>query len=439
MFGFLKPRAGMCCRDRNALQEHLCAACHGMAGFGGRVSAVLANYDATFWLVVASALCGAGAPVGRRCTAVPFRTVSVASAPPRVARVMAAMNVLLLAAKLRDDAADGEGLLRRAAGVALGPWARKARRELRDCGFPVQAIDGLPEAQALVERDCRSLEALEAPTAACMAACFGFIGRSWEAELRALGAALGRLLYLWDAVTDFDEDARRGRFNALAACGLAPGDVSGRVREHLRALEEALAALPLGERRGLVAGVVGGLRREIGPAAVRPADDCCPSCDCDCDSCCCCLDSCDCCDDCCPDNPCKRRKGPPGARAQCDDCGCGSCCSCEGCSCEGCEGCGCSRCCVQCAVDQACSACCTWDPTCCCYSASSSGPAVTPSPAPAPEPSSTVRAPVLAPPGVWEDQVQQEAHHAHDQGAHEGGPEPLDPEAHVEGPPHEPR
>lgn len=431
MFGFLKPRAGLCCKDRNALQEHLCAACHAMAGFGGRVSAVLANYDATFWLVVASALCGAGEAVGRRCTAVPFRTVAVASAPPRVARVMAAMNVLLLAAKLRDDAADGEGLLRRAAGIALGPWAGKARRELRDCGFPVEAIDGLPAAQALVERHGDSLEAFEAPTAACMAACFGFIDGSWEAELRALGAALGRLIYLWDAVTDFEEDGRRGRFNALAVCGLAPGDVSGRVREHLRSFEAALAALPLGERRGLVAGVVGGLRREMAsslgfkPVRVRPADDCGLSCDCDsCEICCCC---CEC--DGCPDNPCKRRrgKGVPWAWAQCDDCGCGSCCSCEGCG----------SCCTECAVDQACQACCACDPTCCCYNTSPVAPAVTPAPTPSPE--SAVRAPVLAPPGVWEDQVQQEAHHADHQGSHEGGPEPLDPEAHGEGPAHEPR
>lgn len=370
---------------------------------------------------------------------------------------MAAMNVLLLAAKLRDDAADGEGLLRRAAGVALGPWARKARRELRDCGFPVEAIDGLPAAQALVERHGSSLEAFEAPTAACMAACFGYIGvlggRCGE-ELRLLGEALGRLLYLWDAVTDFAEDAQRGRFNALAACGLAPGDVSGRVREHLRAFEAALAALPLGERRGLVAGVVGGLRREMAsslgfkPLPVRPADcdcDCgCDSCDsCDsCDTCCCCLDSCDCCDECCPDNPCKRRrgKGVPWAWALCDDCGCGSCCSCEGCSCEGCsgcQGCGCSRCCVQCAVDQTCQACCVCDDTCCCSRREPKAPVVAPAPAPAPE--SAVRAPVLAPPGVWEDQVQQEAHHADHQRPQERGPEPLDPEAHGEGPAHEPR
>lgn len=339
---------------------------------------------------------------------------------------MAAMNVLLLAAKLRDDAADGEGLLRRVAGVALGPWARKARRELRNCGFPVEAIDGLPEAQALVERHGRSLDAFEAPTAACMAACFGFIGGSWEAELRALGAALGRLIYLWDAVTDFAEDARRGRFNALAAAGMQPAEATRRIHAHLAQVEEALQALPLAGRARLAQGLVAGLRREMAP--VRPSCDCdcgCGSCD-SCDTCCCCLDSCDCCDDCCPDNPCKRRrgKGMPWAWTQCDDCGCGSCCASPEC-CSGCgEGCWT---CLLC--DQGCSV--------CCYSASSSSPAVTPAPAPAPE--SAVRAPVLAPPGVWEDQVKQETHHAHDQGAHEGGPEPLDPEAHVEGPSHEPR
>lgn len=366
MFGFLKPRAGLGCRTRTGLQEHLCAACHGMAGFGGRISALLANYDATFWLVVASALCGAQAqPVARRCTALPFRGVDVAAAPPRVAAVMAAMNVLLIAAKVSDDVADGEGLGRRAAALALRPWARRARRFLVREGFPVEAVDGLPAQQAAVERRFGragarfgsglgpglpgaagrgasagrdpseptgvssgrdssgegALEALEAPTATTLAACFGHIARlcgGFEPELRRLGASLGRLLYLWDAVSDREEDRRRGRFNALDACGVASAD--DRLQLHLLEVQKALASLPLGERRALAEGVIAGLRREIlGLPPVRAADDCCPcgdcKCDCDCcsdsdtcDACCCCCDSIDCCDDCWPENPCRRRR-----------------------------------------------------------------------------------------------------------------------------------
>ncbi len=317
MFGFLKPRAGLCCHVRSALNEHLCAACHGMAGFGGRPLALLTNYDATFWLVVASALCGAPSQAApQACTLLPFRKVAVTAAPPRAVAVMAALNLLLLAAKLRDDVSDGEGFGRRAAGWALGPWTRRARRFLAREGFPVQAVDGLAEAQALVERRDSTLEALEAPTAGALAACFGYLGilcGGWRAEASRLGAALGRLLYLWDAVSDQEEDARRGRFNALTACAVE--EASERLQAHLLAVKEALAALPLGERQALTDGVIGGLEREIlGLPPIRATSDCCDCCSCccsdqdACEACGCCCDLGECCQKCCPDNPCQRRR-----------------------------------------------------------------------------------------------------------------------------------
>lgn len=41
----------------------------------------------------------------------------------------------------------------------------------------------------------------------------------WAEELRRMGDALGRFIYLMDAVLDYDRDVRRGKYNPIAAMG----------------------------------------------------------------------------------------------------------------------------------------------------------------------------------------------------------------------------
>ena len=42
-------------------------------------------------------------------------------------------------------------------------------------------------------------------------------GELWDARLRPFGEALGRFIYLLDAVIDLPEDRRHGRYNPLRA------------------------------------------------------------------------------------------------------------------------------------------------------------------------------------------------------------------------------
>ena len=50
---------------------------------------------------------------------------------------------------------------------------------------------------------------------ALMAELFVWQDDLWEPYLRQMGMALGRFIYLADAVTDFDKDHKRGRYNPL--------------------------------------------------------------------------------------------------------------------------------------------------------------------------------------------------------------------------------
>lgn len=192
-----------------------------MAEFGGKPASLWMNYDLTFLSVLLSSLEGAGTPRSLPCTALPWRKVQVAPLPIWGRRALAALNLALLAAKLEDDRQDEKGLTRKLAGAWVGSYQRKVDLVLGETGFPLESIRQLPRVQAAVEARASTLEELSRPTAEVIAQILEHVGelsgRS-DRDLRGLGFALGRFLYYLDAAQDFQEDARKKRFNALRAC-----------------------------------------------------------------------------------------------------------------------------------------------------------------------------------------------------------------------------
>ncbi len=217
--GILKRRLG-CARP--AYQAHFCASCHLMAEFGGKPASLWMNYDLTFLSVLLSSLEGPGEARPAACTALPWRKVRVAPLPIWGRRALAALNLALLSAKLEDDRQDEPGLTRRLAGAWVAAYQKRVDSVLGDTGFPLAIIRALPHRQALVEQAGGSLSELSQPTADTIGAILEHVGEladrpERQAALGELGQVLGRFLYYLDAVQDFAEDERKGRFNALVA------------------------------------------------------------------------------------------------------------------------------------------------------------------------------------------------------------------------------
>ena len=95
----------------------------------------------------------------------------------------------------------------------------------------------LPEIEGRYMRQCTAikqcigelsrLEAQHCPNPDASAACFGrLMGELltwqedlWAADLRQLGDALGRFIYLLDAALDYDKDRKKGSYNPYLAMG----------------------------------------------------------------------------------------------------------------------------------------------------------------------------------------------------------------------------
>ncbi|NDD31732.1 MAG: hypothetical protein EB084_26070, partial [Proteobacteria bacterium] len=263
MFGFLRLRKkGFAAADQQLYRAHFCAACHGMADFSGTASTLLTNYDQTFLQVVLSALDDDGSkpPVSAPCTVVPFRRVMVQPVSAAVRPVLAALNIALVDAKLRDDVADEGSVKARVGASLLSKRTERAHTVLGNAGFDVALLAELPTRQHAAEALSQpTLHDLAAPSAELLGTIFAFVATLTKrlehtAVLQQLGEALGRFIYVLDAVSDVDDDVRKGRFNALVAAE-GPGWNRVRVRAFLETerlgIEKALAALPLGTRQGI--------------------------------------------------------------------------------------------------------------------------------------------------------------------------------------------
>lgn len=316
-----------------------------MTEFGGRLSSLLTNYDITFWLLLASAL-EQHAPTEieqRACTAVSFRKVAVRPLNPMLAKTMASLNLVLVESKAADDDQDGDRLKARTARALYSKRFALAHEHLKAIDFPLEALTDLPTAQHSAEHSPNpTLASLSAPTARALGAVFAAIASYHkQPELRdtlhSFGSALGRYLYLWDALEDLASDSKKGSFNAInAACGGYLPEVQTMLRADLAALESGLNSLALGPEGKLCRQLTLTLRRKLEtrfspPVSTRPRhrlaqagylqkSSCCDG-EVDCCSC----GGCDV--NCCDCNPCGPERGECCELNCCDLTSC--CCFCS--------------------------------------------------------------------------------------------------------------
>ena len=132
-------------------------------------------------------------------------------------RYAADMNVALAYYNFLDDWEDDKKHSAKAMAAVLED---KITRIQQDYPRQCQAIG------ACIDR-LSALERAGCPNPDEPAACFGqllgelFVYREdlWAQDLRQMGQALGRFIYLLDAVLDYDRDAKKGKYNPFLAMG----------------------------------------------------------------------------------------------------------------------------------------------------------------------------------------------------------------------------
>lgn len=256
MFGYIRPHVPeLRVREHDYYRGVYCGLCRAMGSCTGCLSRMTLSYD--FVCLALLRMTAAGELptfTPRRCAAHPLTRRSVAD-PSASLDYCARAAALLGWHKLQDDLADEGGMRRLRARLALPAASAARRRALREGGEEVAALDA-DIADALTE--LRALEAESAPSVDAPADTFGRLMCSLAARglpgdaariAGEFGRHLGRWIYVIDAIDDYPDDVKLGRYNPFAASGgLDEGrraSLTHALTAELMAVEAALDLLDL--------------------------------------------------------------------------------------------------------------------------------------------------------------------------------------------------
>jgi len=228
-----------------------CGTCKTLGTRYGQRARMLLNHDTVFLAELLTELGGAPAEYQRA-----YRSYNCMSMPagdlPVALDFAAAATMALADWKARDHVEDGGSRAWSAAQrLYRKPFARAAKR-LRSWKFPTDRLEAALGSQQKREQAPESVEQLAWPTAEATALFCEhgavLIGRpELRSPLAELGRTFGTLIYLLDAYEDFEKDAKKNEFNALATLGLTRLWAKTRLRELAAEMEAGLAELPVSD------------------------------------------------------------------------------------------------------------------------------------------------------------------------------------------------
>ncbi|MDR3305936.1 MAG: DUF5685 family protein [Clostridiales Family XIII bacterium] len=263
MFGYIAPlKSELKVREFEVYSAFYCAICRSIKSRYGELPRLLLSYDSVFLALLSSSLAGGDFESGTfRCFVNPARKRN-AAAPSAQIDYAADILVLLGWLSLKDDredeggffAAAGEGLLRRAGGIAAKRRGKQSAA-IRDC---------LAEISALEKEGCAEIDRAADPFGRLMAAVFDFPaavlgGAEGQSDtLRKLGYHMGRYIYIIDAADDLEKDRAKGAYNPLLAreSPRRPESLDPGLQLDLARMAEALDALPPGRYKAILENIV---------------------------------------------------------------------------------------------------------------------------------------------------------------------------------------
>ena len=248
MFGYVRgyaPEMKLC--EYEYYRAAYCGLCRAMGRCTGQCSRCLLNYDFTFLALVRIALTGEKPGFRpRRCPVHPFKKRLEMTQQGQL-DYCARASVLLSYHKCRDDLSDERGIRRLRARFALLFMRGMHKKACRALPGLDESIAAELEVLASLEREkCASVDVPASSfgrlTANILA--FGLEGGT-AAVARQIGYHVGKWIYIADALDDYEDDRKSGKYNPF--CELwGDGIPDASRRDILAALKRELMQAELG-------------------------------------------------------------------------------------------------------------------------------------------------------------------------------------------------
>ncbi len=266
MFGYIKiDKDDLKVRDYNLFKAYYCGVCQSLKKEYGFPSRYFLSYDVTFLAVLLSSF-ETDAPVTHsiRCLANPaVRRPAVSSSD--VLRYAAAVNVLLVWFKLKDDWADNHSLKALTLMPLMHKKCSKARKAFPELYTGIE--HALHKLTILEKEKCPEADAVAATFGEVMAAIFRtpFIKEDEKQRIFShIGFLLGRLIYLMDAWADREEDRKKKAYNPFLLRDTAEEDIRLSFDYTLGELANSFALLSPAKHQAILENILYlGLRKSV--------------------------------------------------------------------------------------------------------------------------------------------------------------------------------
>ena len=200
-----------------------CSLCHALGKRYGVRGRFLTNTDLALCLLIGMKAVSAEVKVNERLCPAFSRKKTLDPYLP-VLKYVAAVTVLLMSEKTKDDLHDEGSRLPQFTSNWLSKMRAKAEADLRNLNFSPDTVANAFRYQRLLEqRQDTDLDSLSEPTARVTSAIYSHIATiqgvpKYERALAQIGRSLGRIIYLLDSIADYRRDVIKGIFNPLHAC-----------------------------------------------------------------------------------------------------------------------------------------------------------------------------------------------------------------------------
>lgn len=216
MFGYVIPdKPNMFMKDYTLYRAFYCGICKSLSKHASQLMRFTTNYDITFINILYHAVCDVDVEISNEaCILNPFKKRSIVKDDIYTQKILH-FNTLLAHYKCLDDILDENSLSKKIIDkTILNKYVKKAKKEMPKVDEIISK--GYQELNALEKANCDSLDKVCHPFANLMKQAIKeiFLDKYNDA-IGEIIYALGKYVYLMDAIDDIDDDFKNNKFNVF--------------------------------------------------------------------------------------------------------------------------------------------------------------------------------------------------------------------------------
>lgn len=213
MFGYILPdKPYLYLKDETLYNSLYCGICKSLKKETGQLSRFTLSYDMAFMSALAHNIMGVDVKIEKkRCIAHAIKKRPIAK-PDEISLNLASLNVILAYYKLKDDVLDeNKGGFK---SVVFKRAYKKAKKKYPELDFMVKTC--YENLLSLEKNNADGLDMVADPFAEMLKNISTLIFKNKASDYTEnLVYAIGKWIYLIDALDDYDKDVKRGSFNVF--------------------------------------------------------------------------------------------------------------------------------------------------------------------------------------------------------------------------------